>query len=164
MDSLDKAIVALLSKDGRMSIQKMADELGVTSPTLRSRLQSLIEAEIIRICALIDTSKIESVTTALIGMSLEKGKWEQTINTLASVEHINWIVAVTGRYDVIAQFTFPGAIQGLHKILREKLDKIKGIISTETFVIMDARNKWVFLPDELQTSWYENHIPKTKPK
>ena len=162
LDTLDKAIVAILGEDGRTPIKKMADTLGVTTPTLRSRLNALIESKIIKIAALIDPSKIEGVTTAIIGISIEKGNLEDSFEKIAGIDQVNWTVAVTGRYDIIAQVTFAGGISGLYKILRDKLNKIKGIKSTETFVLMEARNKRVFLPDDMKSKWFEDYSAKNR--
>lgn len=157
MDALDKAIVAMLSEDGRIPVKEIADKLGVTSPTVRARVDALTESGIIKIGALIDPSRIEEITSILIGICLEKGRWAQSFDEIANIEQVNWIVAVTGRYDLIAQFTFAGGIKGLYRILCDKLNKIKGVKSIETFVTMEARNKWVFVPRTMGIKWIEDH-------
>ena len=62
MDDLDKALIVELSHDGRTSVPKLSEKLGVTTPTVRSRLNRLLEAGRIKIAALTDHSGIEGAT------------------------------------------------------------------------------------------------------
>jgi len=41
LDSKDQAIVSLLQKDGRMSVQNMAKVLGITRATVTKRIEKL---------------------------------------------------------------------------------------------------------------------------
>ena len=41
LDSKDQAIVSLLQKDGRMSVQNMAKVLGITGATVTKRIEKL---------------------------------------------------------------------------------------------------------------------------
>jgi len=44
LDSLDKKLVRLLTEDGRIPVGDMAARLGVTAPTVRSRIKNLEKA------------------------------------------------------------------------------------------------------------------------
>ncbi len=58
LDSLDKKIVRLLTEDGRIPVGDMAARLGVTAPTVRSRIKNLEKAGKLKIAGLIDSFQI----------------------------------------------------------------------------------------------------------
>lgn len=161
IDALDKALLATLSKDGRMPIQSVGQSLGVTNPTIRSRLKALLKSKILNVAGLVDTSRVDGITTAFIGITLDKYNLQEKLEQISNLEGVNWAAVVTGRYDVIAEIISTDGMAGLYDFLNEKLDKLGGIKSSETFVVMKARRKWVFLPDSVSNGWLKEHL-KTK--
>ena len=51
LDRVDRKMVALLQKDGRMPIVSIAKELGISETTARSRLKRLISEDVIKVIA-----------------------------------------------------------------------------------------------------------------
>ena len=68
LDSLDKKIVRLLTEDGRIPVGDMSARLGVTAPTVRSRIKNLEKAGKLKITGLIDPFEYKDLITALIGL------------------------------------------------------------------------------------------------
>ncbi|PIE10132.1 MAG: AsnC family transcriptional regulator [Rhodobacterales bacterium] len=64
LDQLDRTILACLSRDARMSWTDLASEAGVSSPTIRDRVQRLQDIGIIQGFAV-------ELSTAALGYSLE---------------------------------------------------------------------------------------------
>ena len=161
IDALDKALLATLSKDGRMPIQSVGQSLGVTNPTVRSRLAALVKSKILNVAGLVDTSKVDGIITAFIGITLDKYNLQEKLEQISCLEGVNWAAVVTGRYDVIVEIISTEGMAGLYDFLNEKLDKLGGIKSSESFVVLKARRKWAFLPDSVCKSWLKEHL-KTK--
>jgi len=161
IDALDKAMLAALSEDGRMPLQEVSQSLGVTNPTVRSRLKALENANILKVSGLVDTSLLDGVVTSLVGITLDKYNLQEKLEQISSLEGVNWAAVVTGRYDVIVEMTSTEGMAGLYDFLNEKLDKLGGIKSSETFVVMKARRKWIFLPESVRDEWLRDHL-KTK--
>ena len=49
-DELDRRLVGLLARDGRMSVGDIANCLRVSAPTIRSRIKSLEQAGLLKNC------------------------------------------------------------------------------------------------------------------
>ncbi|MHB1416569.1 MAG: Lrp/AsnC family transcriptional regulator, partial [Chloroflexota bacterium] len=54
LDQLDRQIVALLQKNGRLANQEIGRQLGVTEGTVRKRLERLLAEGWIRVMAVAD--------------------------------------------------------------------------------------------------------------
>ncbi len=153
MDDLDKALIVELSHDGRTSVPRLSERLGVTTPTVRSRLNRLLETGRIKIASLTDHSGIEGATVALIGVNLSKYNLAKNLDLISSLDEVNWCAVVTGRYDVMLEVTTIDGMQGLYRFLNDKLNLIGEIQSSETFVVMRAQRKWSLLPEGLKKAW-----------
>lgn len=153
IDELDKGLIAALSDDGRKSVLKLSEGLNVTSPTVQSRLKRLIGFAKVRICCLVDISQIKGATIAIIGITLDKYHLDKKLEEIAAMNQVNWCAVVTGHYDVIAEITTLDGMQGLYRFLSEDLNKIGGIKSSETFVVIKAKRKWTLLPKGIKENW-----------
>ena len=89
IDSLDKKIVRLLTEDGRIPVGDMAARLGVTAPTVRSRIKNLEKAGKLKITGLIDPFEHKDLITALIGLNiLSYGKLDEILEKLANLGYV----------------------------------------------------------------------------
>ena len=154
IDTIDKQLISRLSKDGRLKAGKLGDHLNITSPTVRSRLKALTEASILKIAGLVDAFKTRGLTTAFIGICLDTYQLDTKLEEIAALDQVVWACVVTGQYDIIVEVMSAEGMVGLHNFLSEKLYKVGGIKSSETFVVMKSKRKWILLPrgirDELE--------------
>ncbi len=151
LDSLDKKLVRLLTEDGRIPVGDIAARLGVTAPTVRSRIKNLEKAGKLKIIGLIDSFEHKDLITALIGLNiLSYGKLDEILEKLANLDYVTWVAVVTGRYDVIAEVVVNGGMTDLYRLTTDIIPQVGNIAQTETFVIMKSKRKWVCLPEGLQ--------------
>ena len=151
LDSLDKKLVRLLTEDGRIPVGDMAVRLGVTAPTVRSRIKNLEKAGKLKITGLIDPFEHKDLITALIGLDiLSYGKLDKILEKLANLDYVTWVAVVTGRYDVIAEVVVNGGMEDLYRLTTDIIPQVGNVAQTETFVIMKSKRKWVCLPEGLQ--------------
>ena len=151
LDSLDKKLVRLLTEDGRIPVGDVAARLGVTAPTVRSRIKNLEKAGKLKITGLIDPFEHKDLITALIGLNiLSYGKLDEILEKLANLDYVTWVAVVTGRYDVIAEVVVNGGMADLYRLTTDIIPQVGNVAQTETFVIMKSKRKWVCLPEGLQ--------------
>ncbi len=154
-DAHDRHLVATLTEDGQMSVGKVSERLGVTAPTVRSRLRNLITAGAVRVAALVNPMKAQGLTVALVGMSLQSTKMlDEKLENISQLDRVNWCAAVTGRYDIIVEITCTNDMGDLYDFLDKDLSQIGGINSSESFVVMKSKRKWLYLPEAV-TRVYE---------
>jgi Lrp/AsnC family transcriptional regulator for asnA, asnC and gidA len=90
---------------------------------------------------------------AIVGISLSHHKQlDETLSQIANLDNVNWAAAVTGRYDIFVEIVLDEHMDSLYHFLTVKLPSLGGILSSESFMVMKARRKWVLLPEGL-TRW-----------
>lgn len=147
LDQLDKRLVAVLAENGQASAGDLAAKLGVSGPTVRSRLKNLLHASLVKVAGLVDPFRVKGICVALVGLSLTSHKLlDEKLEQIAGLPNVNWAAVVTGRYDILVELVLPDDVGELYSFLDRDLSQVGGIGSSETFVVMKARRKWVPLP------------------
>jgi Lrp/AsnC family transcriptional regulator for asnA, asnC and gidA len=147
IDKIDKSVIYLLSRDGRMSAGKIAERLEISQPTVRSRIEALTHSGVLRIAGLIDAFKAKDFVTAIVGIRLVMHKQlDQKIEQISNLNQVHWAAGVTGRYDIIVEVVLPNGMPGLYEFLTKDLPRLGDIQSSESFVVMKAKRKWILLP------------------
>jgi Lrp/AsnC family transcriptional regulator, regulator for asnA, asnC and gidA len=155
IDDLDKGVIALLADDGSSSAADVAQRLGVTSPTVRSRLRALVSRGVVAVVGLIDPFAAGDLTTAIVGLTLAEYNLDQKVDQLAALDDVTWAAVVTGRYDIIVEIVTGEGMTGLYDFLNVSLQEVGGISSSEVFVVMKARSRLVRVPPRLRREWLE---------
>ena len=101
LDKYDKAILAALQKDGRISNQELADQIGLSpSPCLR-RVRALEDSGlIVGYRALLDAKKMGLTLMALIGISMDQHTPERFANfesEISAIPEVLECLLITGR-------------------------------------------------------------------
>jgi len=148
LDVQDKKLIAELTRDGQLSPGKIAEEIGVTAPTVRSRMKNLVKAGALKVAGIINPMKTKGLTVALVGISLHSHEQlDEKLDLIGSLPRVNWCAVVTGRYDIIVEIVCSDDIGDLYDFLDKDLSTVGGINSSESFVVMKSRRKWLLLPD-----------------
>ncbi len=147
LDAQDKRLIQALSEDGQSPVGKLSEKLGVTSPTVRTRVKNLVASGVLKVAGMVDPFKAKGLTVALVGITLkDHKKLGEKMEQLAELDNINWVAVVTGRYDIIVEVTLSAEITDMYRFINEDLSQVGGIASSESFMVMAARRKWVYLP------------------
>jgi Lrp/AsnC family transcriptional regulator for asnA, asnC and gidA len=100
LDDTDRAIIELLQADGRMPFTKVAAEVGLTEGAIRQRVQRLTDQGVMQIVAVTDPMSLGVRRVAMIGARVH-GDAEATAHALAEMSEVEYLVATTGRYDLM---------------------------------------------------------------
>jgi len=145
LDHIDRSIICELQKDGKISSRDIAKKLNVSDGTVRFRINKLIKKHILRITASLNPFAFVDGMIALVGMELEKRTHAATMARISSLSGVQSVCNVTGKYDLMVE-VFLESREKLNTFLIDELSTIEGITTTETFIVLDAINKWVELP------------------
>ena len=156
LDSLDKRIIRELSRDGRVTITELAKRLNITDPTARTRLNRLIGSGILQVSGLVNFFRVKGVSLAIIAITLDDHKLlDRTLQRISRLPLVNWVVVVTGRYDLICEVTIPyEETDRLYWFLTKELSGIEGIREFETSIVLKAERNWISVPKSLG-EWFE---------
>lgn len=135
LDQIDCHIIEMLQKDGRLPNTVIAKELGISEATVRTRLSRLIQGEYIQIVAVTNPLKVGFEITGSIRINVDIKKFEAVISKLRNLKACWFIVLTTGNSDIYLEFVV-NSIGELNELIFEKINKIDGVIRTETSLIL----------------------------
>jgi len=107
MDETNVKILRKLLSDARLSYRKIAEEIGVSPPTILSRVEKLESDNIIKFySAVLDHEKLGYDLTAIIDVTAVKGKITEVERHIARLSNVCAVYDITGLTDmvIIAKF------------------------------------------------------------
>jgi Lrp/AsnC family transcriptional regulator for asnA, asnC and gidA len=133
LDDTDRAIIELLQADGRMPFTKVAAEVGLTEGAIRQRVQRLTDTGVMQIVAVTDPMSLGMRRVAMIGARVA-GDVTTTAASLAEMAEVEYLVATTGRYDLMFEVVADDDAHLMHLLstLRSRDD----IVEAEAFVCL----------------------------
>lgn len=138
MDELDNKLLAALHRDARASLSELAEILGVTRTTVRSRLQRLKQSgEIVGFTVVTRKGVAESPVRGLMMLEIEGRGTERIMSRIAAMQQVRAVHSTNGSWDLIAEI---GAetLAELDGILFQ-IRRIEGIKSSETNLLLSTR-------------------------
>lgn len=150
LDATDRRLVKALSADGQQSVNDLAEKLGVSAPTVRTRMRALVEKGALRVVGQLNLAERPELISAFVGINAsDPDGLGHLADKLAELPSVVAVSIVTGRFDLIVEVLIAGDINDLYLFTSEDLPKVagRGVVSrSETFVVMKSREKWVSLP------------------
>ncbi len=141
LDQLDKEIIELLMKDGRMSCAEIARAIGTVSErSVRYRLEKLIAENIIEVNARPVPQTLGYSIFADVFIEVDSGMVQEVARKLAAYENVSYVAGSTGESDITIQI-ISQSNRELYEFVTEVLGKIPGVRKTTTsmvpFIIKD---------------------------
>jgi Lrp/AsnC family transcriptional regulator, regulator for asnA, asnC and gidA len=104
IDTIDREIVCLLQKNGRMEYQEIASHLnGVSARVVRYRVARLVELGVIRPGAIVNSDAIGFPVKADIWIEVEPGRAMEIAEIMAGFEQVTYVACSTGDVDISIQ-------------------------------------------------------------
>ena len=135
LDQLDCQMIELLQKDGRISNTEIAKNIGMSEATVRTRLNRLIQEEYIQIVAVSNPIKLGFKIVGNIRIHVEIKKMDRIIRELKKLKPLWFVVQTTGGTGIDTEFVVK-SLDELNDLIFEKINKIDGIIKTETSLFL----------------------------
>ncbi len=106
LDAIDVKILAALQREGRMTIQKLADKVGLSARPCLERVRRLEAAKIISgYQAVLELERLSKPITVFAEIALEShGRHDAFERRLAAIEEIVECWEVSGAFDYLARF------------------------------------------------------------
>ncbi|MBQ7643583.1 MAG: Lrp/AsnC family transcriptional regulator [Spirochaetales bacterium] len=140
LDDTNIAIIKEL-RNGRKAFSSIADKIGITENTVRSRVNKLIEDGVLQISGLVDPQYIPEMQVVVMGVKLSTLNLEDKAKEMLQLKGVISVMVVTGRYDLIVQLaTSTQDDQSLLNFFKNELSKVKGVSDVETFVVYQSHN------------------------
>ena len=107
MDETDIKILHQILSDGRSSYRKIAEQIGVSPPTVLNRIQKLETNHVIKsYSAILDHEKLGYDLTAIIEVTAVKGKITEVEKHISKFPNVCAVYDITGLTDmlIVAKF------------------------------------------------------------
>jgi len=141
VDNLDLQILSELSNDASISVPRLSKKINVNSSVIYSRIKRLVKRKLIeRFTIVVNDAELGYNVKALTGINMDSKKRDHVIEELFKIDGVREIAEVTGRFDIMVTM-YSKSLEQMHKIVSEKIGRIDGIQSSESFIEMKSRTK-----------------------
>ena len=140
IDSLDRKILSLVTRNARIPFLEVARECGVSGAAIHQRVQRLTKLGVITGSEFtVDPKKVGYSTCAFMGIFLERANlYNQVVQELEKIPEIVECHYTTGNYSIFVK-VYTQDNEHLKTIIADRLQAIQGIARTETFISLEER-------------------------
>jgi Lrp/AsnC family transcriptional regulator, regulator for asnA, asnC and gidA len=139
IDSLDRKILSILTKNARIPFLEVARECNVSGAAIHQRVQRLTKLGIISGSQFtVDPKKLGYNTCAYMGIFLDNAAYFNDVSKkLMNVPEITQCHYTTGQWAMFLEI-YAKDNEHLRRVLAEKIQSIPGIMRTETFISLEV--------------------------
>ncbi|MCH7561342.1 MAG: Lrp/AsnC family transcriptional regulator [Thaumarchaeota archaeon] len=138
---MDLQILSELSNDASISVPRLSKKINVNSSVIYSRIKRLVKRKLIeRFTIVVNDAELGYEVKALTGINMDSKKRDHVIEELFKIDGVREIAEVTGRFDILVTM-YSKSLANMHKMVSEKIGRIDGIQSSESFIEMKSRTK-----------------------
>jgi Lrp/AsnC family transcriptional regulator, regulator for asnA, asnC and gidA len=134
LDSINKAIIEHLQRDGRMSYAALAKTIGLSEAAVRQRVQRLLDGGLMQIVAVTDPLTLGFARQAMVGVKV-LGDLRRVAEELAAIPEVDYVVICAGGFDLLAELVCTDD-EHLLALLNDKIRAVEGVAATETFMYL----------------------------
>ncbi|WP_026555940.1 Lrp/AsnC family transcriptional regulator [Arthrobacter sp. 35W] len=137
LDDVDRRIIAELTRDGRMSVTAVAENVHISRAHAYSRITRLTQEGVLtKFTALVDPVKAGLRSSAYVTLKVSQHSWRELKERLKAIPEVAHIALVGGDFDVILLVRAEDN-QGLRKVVFDQLQSMPGVLDTQTFLIFE---------------------------
>lgn len=142
LDEIDRLIIAELTRDGRISVSAVAQNVHISRAHAYARIGRLTSSGVLsRFTAVIDPVKAGLKSSAYVTLKVSQHAWRELREQLRAIPQVEHIALVGGDFDVILLVRAHDN-QGLRRVVFDQLQSMPGVLDTQTHLIfedLDAR-------------------------
>jgi len=149
LDAIDRKILAILQSDSRVTMQDLADRVGLSVAPCHRRVKLLEERGVIsRYIAMVDQKSVGLPVSVFISIKLERQK-EEDLNRFARAiskwEEVLECYLMTGNRDYLLRVV-TADLPSYEAFLKTKLTRLDGIASIESSFALSQVKYSIALP------------------
>ena len=134
LDDIDRRIVTLLLKDGRMSGAALARAVGVSQRTVRYRIERLMGSGVIQIGAVVDPHTVGLDVIADVFLEVAPGQVRDVAERFAALQEVSFVAGSIGNGDLSIQVCLRDNDE-LRRFLDEVVGKMPGVTRARTVLV-----------------------------
>jgi len=153
VDRIDRAIIAELVSDSRLSIRAIAERVHISRNAAHNRVQALVANGVLKsFAAQVDRKAIGLNVTALVIVKIGNVEWPRLASALAQLPYVESVLAVSGDIDFVLTVNAPDH-ERLSEVIMRQIHEMPGVVSTRSHVVLDTRDGTP--PGATRDDWHE---------
>jgi len=137
LDGTDRAMLTILTADGRISVRALADRLNISRANAYSRLERLTRDGVITgFGARVDPQLAGFGTSAYVMITVAQAAWRAVRAGLREIPYVEHIALVGGDFDVLLLVRTPDNAT-LREVVLERIQAVEGVRGTRTWLIFE---------------------------
>ncbi|MFC7199065.1 Lrp/AsnC family transcriptional regulator [Halospeciosus flavus] len=146
LDETDREILRALQRDARTPFSEIARQIDMSSATVHDRVKRMEEAGVIRgYHADVDPQAIGLGISAVVGLRVEQGREDETLDRLRDVEGVQEVMLTTGEWDILMRVYAPST-EDLRELMFEHIAQMEGFSRSQTMVVLGTEYESHELP------------------
>ncbi len=134
LNQTDRAILAALRNDARMSITELAATVGTSRATAKSRLETLVHTGRIRRFTIETDVDVEGEVRAISMVELQGSMSRNVVRTLTRIPEVSTVYSTNGAWDLVVEIRTDSLVR-FDQILRE-IRRIPGVLNSESCLLL----------------------------
>jgi DNA-binding Lrp family transcriptional regulator len=137
LDKTDRAIVAALVQDGRISVRALAEQVHISRANAYARIGRMVDdGTISGFTTRLNPAKVGLGTSAYVTVNIQQNAWRTVGERLRRIPYIEHFALVGGDYDVLALVRAPDNTV-LREVVLEQIQSIPNVRSTRTWLVFE---------------------------
>lgn len=149
IDDRDRAILAILQRDGRISNQELAERVHLSASACLRRVKALEESPLVeRTATILDQTAAGFPGTAYVFITLDqqqRAALEQFEAKVRDVAEIQECYLLAGQYDFLLRIVF-GDMADLERLHTQVLTKLPGVVRVQSTLTLRTVKRTTALP------------------
>jgi Lrp/AsnC family transcriptional regulator for asnA, asnC and gidA len=146
LDDTDRHILRILQENARTPFSEVARRIDMSSATVHDRVNRMQEAGVIEgYHAKVDPREVGFGISAIVGLRVEQGREQDTLDKLEAIEGVQEIHLTTGEWDVMARVYAEDA-DALRELMFEEVAQMDGFARSQTMVVLGTEHESDELP------------------
>lgn len=137
LDQLDQTLIAQLRVDGRASVAKLSEILGVSRGTVQNRLDKLLHSgAILGFTVRVNNDVEQDVVRAVMMVSVSGRSTTPVVQRLRGIPNVLTIHTTNGAWDLVLDIQ--ASSLGEFDLVLHKVRDIPGVLNSETSILLNS--------------------------
>ena len=136
-DEIDHHIILELQKDSRTPLKKLADDVGLSKPTVYKRIKNLVLSGAIDLTAIPNTVEVNFPVACLLGVEAELPQIKEVAKSISQYTQVVTVGLYSGPKQILASI-YPVSPEDLLRLVNQEIVKIEGVIRTDLLLQLKA--------------------------
>ncbi|SJN21292.1 Transcriptional regulator, AsnC family [Microbacterium esteraromaticum] len=146
LDEIHHRMIDLLRHDGRLSVNTLAVQLGISRSNAYQRLERLVDSGVITgFSAQVDPRAVGLGIAAMVFVTVEQNRWDEFRSSIGEIDGLEYFGAIAGEHDAMLLVRATDVAE-LHQLVSGQLAKWRCIRSTETVFLLDEARSLAAIP------------------